>query len=45
MRTDAAPLNDVRVRQAMRLAIGCVEMRKLVFGGDGLLGNDVTSDL
>jgi peptide/nickel transport system substrate-binding protein len=43
MRTDVAPFNDVRVRQAMRLAIDRVQMRNLVFGGHGLLGNDVTS--
>jgi peptide/nickel transport system substrate-binding protein len=43
MRTDVAPFNDVRVRQAMRLAIDRVQMRELVFGGHGLLGNDVTS--
>jgi peptide/nickel transport system substrate-binding protein len=43
MRTDTPPFNDLRVRQAMRLAIDRVQMRKLVFGGHGLLGNDVTS--
>jgi peptide/nickel transport system substrate-binding protein len=43
MRVDAAPFNDVRVRQAMRLLVDRVQMRELVFGGHGLLGNDVTS--
>jgi peptide/nickel transport system substrate-binding protein len=43
MRTDVAPFNDVRVRQAMRLIVDRPQMRKLVFGGYGLLGNDVTS--
>ena len=43
MRTDVAPFNDVRVRQAMRLIVNRPQMRELVFGGHGLLGNDVTS--
>ena len=43
MRVDAAPFNDVRVRQAMRLLVDRKQMRELVFGGHGLLGNDVTS--
>jgi peptide/nickel transport system substrate-binding protein len=43
MRTDVAPFNDVRVRQAMRLIVDRPQMRELVFGGHGLLGNDVTS--
>jgi peptide/nickel transport system substrate-binding protein len=43
MRTDAPPFNDVRVRQAMRLAIDREQLRQLVFGGHGLIGNDVTS--
>jgi peptide/nickel transport system substrate-binding protein len=41
MRVDQAPFNDVRVRQAFRLAINRDEMRSLVFGGHGLLGNDI----
>jgi peptide/nickel transport system substrate-binding protein len=43
MRTDVAPFNDVRVRQAMRLIIDRPEMLKLVFLGHGILGNDVVS--
>jgi peptide/nickel transport system substrate-binding protein len=43
MRVDAPPFNDVRVRQAMRLLVDRTQMRELVFGGHGLLGNDVTS--
>jgi peptide/nickel transport system substrate-binding protein len=43
MRCDQPPFNDVRVRQAMRLIIDRPQMRELVFGGHGLLGNDVTS--
>lgn len=41
MRTDQAPFNDVRVRQAMRLLVDREQMRNIVFGGQGLLGNDV----
>ena len=43
MRVDAPPFNDVRVRQAMRLLVDRTQMREIVFGGHGLLGNDVTS--
>jgi peptide/nickel transport system substrate-binding protein len=43
MRVDAPPFNDVRVRQAMRLLVDRPQMREIVFGGHGLLGNDVTS--
>lgn len=43
MRTDIPPFNDVRVRQAMRLIVDRPQMRDVVFGGHGLLGNDVTS--
>ncbi len=41
MRVDKAPFNDVRVRQAMRLAINRPQFRDLVYGGRGLLGNDM----
>jgi len=41
MRVDAAPFNDVRVRQAMRLLVDRPQMRELAFGGYGLLGNDI----
>jgi peptide/nickel transport system substrate-binding protein len=43
MRCDQAPFSDVRVRQAMRLIVDRPQMREVVFGGHGLLGNDVTS--
>jgi len=43
MRIDRPPLNDVRVRQALRLCVNRPEMRELVFGGHGLLGNDLVS--
>jgi peptide/nickel transport system substrate-binding protein len=41
MRTDLAPFNDVRVRQAFRLLVDRVQMRDTVFDGHGLLGNDL----
>jgi peptide/nickel transport system substrate-binding protein len=41
MRVDVAPFNDVRVRQAMRLAIDRPQMMEILFGGTGTLGNDV----
>jgi peptide/nickel transport system substrate-binding protein len=41
MRRDAAPFKDVRVSQAMRLVCDREEMLKLIFGGNGLLGNDI----
>jgi peptide/nickel transport system substrate-binding protein len=41
MRVDQPPFNDVRVRQAMRLIVDRPEMRSVVFGGYGLLGNDL----
>jgi peptide/nickel transport system substrate-binding protein len=43
MRTDVAPFNDVRVRQAMRLIIDRQQMLNVVFLGHGVLGNDVVS--
>lgn len=43
MRTDVAPFNDVRVRQAMRLAIDRQAMLETVFLGNGIIGNDITS--
>lgn len=41
MRVDIAPFNDVRVRQAMRYIVDREQMRQLVFGGYGLIGNDL----
>ena len=43
MRVDQKPFNDVRVRQAMRLIVDREEMRKIVFLGHGILGNDLFS--
>jgi peptide/nickel transport system substrate-binding protein len=41
MRVDAPPFNDVRVRQAFRLAIDREKMLQTVFGGHGTIGNDI----
>ena len=41
MRVDVAPLNDVKVRQALRLVVDRPQMRDLLFGGNGVLGNDL----
>jgi peptide/nickel transport system substrate-binding protein len=41
MRVDAAPFNDVRVRQAFRLAVDREKMLETVFGGHGTIGNDI----
>jgi peptide/nickel transport system substrate-binding protein len=43
MRTDVAPFNDVRVRQAFRLMVDRPQMLEAVFSGFGLLGNDIAS--
>jgi peptide/nickel transport system substrate-binding protein len=43
MRADQPPFNDVRVRQAFRLIVNRPEMRRLVFGGYGTIGNDLYS--
>jgi len=41
MRVDAGTFADVRIRQALRLAIDRRQMLDLVFGGFGTLGNDL----
>ncbi len=41
MRVDQAPFNDVRVRQAFRLAVDREKMLQTVFGGHGTIGNDI----
>jgi peptide/nickel transport system substrate-binding protein len=43
MRVDVKPFNDVRVRQAFKLIVDREQMRKQVFGGYGLIGNDLFS--
>ena len=43
IRVDVAPFSDVRVRQALRLVVDRPEIRELVFAGNGLIGNDITS--
>jgi peptide/nickel transport system substrate-binding protein len=45
MRTDVAPFSDVRVRQAFRLIVDRPQMRELVFGGHGLIGNDLYAQI
>ncbi len=45
MRVDTAPFNDVRVRQALRLCVDREQMLRLVFGGNGRIGNDIFSPL
>lgn len=40
LRTDVAPFDDVRVRQAIALAIDREALLDTVFQGDGVLGND-----
>lgn len=41
MRTDVAPFDDVRVRKAMRMLVDRDQMRELVWGGHGQIGNDL----
>jgi peptide/nickel transport system substrate-binding protein len=41
VRVDVAPYNDVRVRQALRLVVNRPEMINLVFGGQGVVANDI----
>lgn len=41
MRLDVAPFNNVNVRQALRLLIDRPQTREQVFGGHGLIGNDL----
>ncbi|MGI0135307.1 MAG: ABC transporter substrate-binding protein, partial [Candidatus Micrarchaeaceae archaeon] len=41
MLTNKAPFNDLRVREAMRLAIDRPQMLEAVFEGHGTIGNDV----
>ena len=43
MRVDQAPLNDVRVRQAMRLIVDRPKLIASAMGGQGTVGNDVFS--
>lgn len=41
MRLDSKPFNNVNVRQALRLLIDRPQTRTEVFGGHGLIGNDL----
>jgi peptide/nickel transport system substrate-binding protein len=41
MRLDMPPFNDANVRMAMRLVVDRPELQKVVYGGDGFLGNDI----
>lgn len=41
MRTDVAPFDDVRVRQALRLLVDRNQINEVVYGGFGTIGNDM----
>jgi len=41
MRIDQAPFNEPDVRLAFKLMVNRDEMRSVVFGGNGILGNDI----
>ena len=41
MRVDKPPFDDVRVRQAFRLMVDRQQMRDVVYGGYGAIGNDL----
>lgn len=41
MRTDTAPFSDPRVREAVRLGVDRPQLLDAVFGGKGVLGNDL----
>jgi peptide/nickel transport system substrate-binding protein len=43
MRVDADPFTNVKVRQAFRLMVDREQMKQVVFGGNGTIGNDVFS--
>lgn len=43
MRTDIAPFNDVRVRQAFKLLMNRQQFSDQVFGGKAKIGNDLSS--
>ncbi len=41
MRVDQPPFNDVRVRQAMRALVDRTQMKSILFGDLGIVGNDL----